>query len=222
MALIRSGQEEMPREKLLNQGADSLSHAELLAVLLRTGTQGENVLCLSERLLRQFGGLRGLSRATAAELMELNGLKMAKAAALASALELGRRLVILEAEGETDTEGWKYRLRTAAFDSLSLEREIIQAFFLDRKQRCLGESELSYGGLSGAYLDLPVFFRQAVRCGASSVVLLHNHPDGTTEPSREDMKLTQYVSESLRLLGIELLDHYIAAEGRLYKVPKRR
>ena len=99
-----------------------------------------------------------------------------------------------------------------------MERECIFAFFLNAKDRVLGESVLSYGGISGAYLDLPVFFRQAVRVTAAKVIVLHNHPDGCQRPSREDIALTEHIEQGLRFLGMQLKGHYIAAAGGLFPV----
>lgn len=207
--------EERPREKLLKFGPEKLSLAELLAVILRTGIQGEDVMAFSHGLIARMGGLQGLARASTAELMMEKGLKEAKVAALSAALEIGRRIAV-EAEGECC--GWESMLRRAALDSVSLEREVITAFYLGVRDRYIGQSELSYGGIEGAFLDVPLFFRQAVRLGASQVVLLHNHPDGSAEPSTEDIRLSEYVAEGLKFLGMRLKAHYVAAGGRLRQV----
>ncbi len=207
--------EERPREKLIEHGPESLSLAELLAILLRTGMQGEDVVTMSQNLLSRMGGLEGMAKASTAELMQERGLKAAKAASLAAALELGKRMVLLK---ETDSGSWEKRLYALAFEAKYKERESIHAIYLGVKDNFLGESELSYGGPSGAFLDLPVFFRQAVRMGASKVVMLHNHPDGSRNASKEDMELTEYVKKALRYLGIELKAHYIAADGGLYPI----
>lgn len=207
--------DERPREKLIEYGPESLSLAELLAILLRTGMQGEDVVTMSQNLLNRMGGLEGMSKASTAELMQERGLKAAKAASLSAALELGRRMVIMQM---AELEKWEQRLHTLAFDSRYAERESIHALFLGAKDKLLGDSELSYGGPAGAYLDLPFFFRQAVRMGAVKVVVLHNHPDGCHTASRDDIKLTEYIDKALRYLGIELKAHYIAAEGELHKI----
>ncbi len=206
---------ERPREKLIEHGAKSLSLAELLAVLLRTGLPGEDVVTMSQNLLNKMGGLEGMARVGVAELMHEKGLKAAKAASLAAALELGKRMVL---QNDAEKGKWEHRLRTIAFETKYMEREGIYALFLGARDKLLGEARLSYGGLSGAFLDLPVFFRQAVRVGAVKVVLLHNHPDGITSASADDKKLTEYVEKALRFLGIELKAHYLAADGELFLI----
>lgn len=206
---------ERPREKLIKYGPESLTIAELLAILLRTGRKGEDVAALSLGLLRRMGGLEGLARASTAELMQEKGLKEAKAASLAAALELGKRMVLMKSAESAD---WRGVLLSKAFDTKYMERESIFALFLNARDRVIGESELSFGGISGAYLDMPVFFRQAVRVSAAKVVILHNHPDGCQRPSREDVDLTEFMEQGLRFLGMQLKGHYIAADGELFPV----
>lgn len=204
---------EKPREKLLTHGPESLSPAELIAVLLRTGRAGEDVVEMARGLIVRMGGLEGLARATTAELMQEKGLKKAKAASLAAALELGKRISLAKSGTAGD---WRAPLAAKAAETRYMERECIYAFFLDSREKFLGESVISYGGLSGAFLDMHYFFRQAVRLSAAKVVLLHNHPDGCASPSREDIALTEYLERGLSLLGMELKEHYIAASGELF------
>ena len=206
---------ERPREKLIKYGPESLSLAELLAILLSTGRKGEDVAALSQSLLKRMGGLEGLARASTAELMQEKGLKEAKVASLAAAIELGKRMVLMKS---AESASWRRVLLSKALETKYMERECIFAFFLNAKDRVLGESVLSYGGISGAYLDLPVFFRQAVRVTAAKVIVLHNHPDGCQRPSREDIALTEHIEQGLRFLGMQLKGHYIAAAGGLFPV----
>lgn len=208
--------EEKPRERLFRLGAESLSVVELLAILLRTGTQGEDVLALASSLLDEWGGLTGLCRADPVELTQKRGLKKAKAATLAAALELGRRMT-LNATGEYPD--WQLRLSAIVRDARFLDREEINALFLDSGGGVLGEEIISYGGSDGAFLDVPVFFRKAVRLNAVAVVVIHNHPDGALAPSKEDLALTRYIFSGLKALGIRLLAHFIAADGEFFEIP---
>ena len=208
--------EERPREKLLTHGAHSLSVVELLAILLRTGIKGEDVLNFSASLLNEWGGLEGLCRARTAELMKKKGLNSAKVATIAAVIELGNRIAVL---GDKKRDAWRTRLEKIAKDTRFCDREMIYALFLDAKGKVIEEEILSYGGQSGAYLDIPVFYRKAVRINAYGVVLVHNHPDGSCSASREDVAITDHVKKGLDFLGIELLGHFIAAEGKLAQVP---
>ena len=193
-------EDERPREKLLRLGPESLSTAELLAVILRTGRQGEDVMALSHGLLSRMGGVEGLARASVAELMQEKGLKAAKAASLAASIELGKRIAVVSAGEKKE---WKSRLLSIALETKYSDRETIYALFLDARDGLIDEAELSYGGMTGAYLDLPV---------------IHNHPDGSRFASRDDERLTEHVKKALGVLGIKLKRHYIAAGGELFPV----
>ena len=208
--------EERPREKLLAHGAESLSVLELLAILLRTGRKGEDVLEFSAYLLNEWGGLEGLCRAGPRELMREKGLNSAKAATLAAVIELASRIASLEGNSR---DRWQARLEKIANDTRFCDREMIYALFLDAGGKVLEEEKISYGGQSGAFMDIPVFYRKAVRINAYGVVLLHNHPDGSCSASSEDIAITDQLRKGLDYLGVELLGHYIAAGGRLTQVP---
>lgn len=218
MRLAQLSGDEMPRERLLRLGARSLSVVELLAVLLRTGTRDEDVLALASSLLNEWGGLSGLCRAGPAELMQRKGLKQAKAAALLAVLELGRRIA---QEGSGERPLWEQRMNVIARDARFLDREQIYALFLDSRESVLGEEVLSYGGLDGAFLDVPVFLRKAVRLNAHSVIMIHNHPDDEVSPSKDDLALTEHIRRGLKVLGLNLKAHFIAAKGELFEIPLR-
>lgn len=217
MRLAQLSGEERPRERLLRLGAESLSVVELLAILLRTGTRGEDVLALAASLVSDLGGLEGLCMADPAEIMQRKGLKKAKAATLTAALELGRRIAL---NGSADRPDWELRLRAVAQEARFMEREQISALFLDSRGGVLGEEIISYGGLDGAFLDIPVFFRKAVRLNAQSLILIHNHPDGEMSPSGEDLALTEHIRRGLKVLGIKLQAHFITAKGEILKIPQ--
>ena len=216
MRLSQLPQDERPREKMFKHGAESLTVIELLAILLRTGTQGHDVLDFSASVLDECGGLEGLCRMTPAELKQIKGLKGAKASTLSAVVELGRRIARLSSTNKRNS--WNERMEALAKNLEFYDREEIYAIFLDAKDKVIDEETISYGGQSGAYLDLPVFYRKAVRLSASSVVLLHNHPNGSKRSSSEDIALTEHVREGLRTLGIKLKGHYIAAKGELTQV----
>jgi DNA repair protein RadC len=176
-----------------------------------------DVLELGGMLLEEFGDLTGLARAAPEEFLAVKGLGEAKVANLVAALELARRLRSESAKtGRNET--WRSRVASWAENLATEEREFILALFLDRKGRILGEKQVSYGGLDGAFLDLPFLLRRAVRLDAAAMVLGHNHPDGTPEPSREDRELTLLLSRRLRMLDMELFGHFVLAGGRFVPV----
>lgn len=217
MRLTQLSDNERPREKLLEKGAETLSVVELLAILIRTGCKGKDVLEFSASILDKFGGLKGLCRASPAELMQEKGLKSAKVATLSAVIELGKRISQME---HPKLESWEVRLQRIAQDTKFLDREQIFALYLDSKDNVIEEEIISYGGQSGAYMDIPVFYRKAIRLNAFSVLLVHNHPDGSLSASREDIDLTGRIYQGLKLLGIRLKGHYIAADGAHTKVPQ--
>jgi len=209
-------EEELPREKLLKYGADKLTTAELIAILLRTGTKDCNVLDMSSRLLAESGGLQGLCRMSAAELKLVSGIKNAKATTLAAVLELGRRIGRFQ-NGEK-SESWQDKLKFEADRMRHLDREEIYVLFLDKRDKVLGEETLSYGGLNGAFLDVALLYRRAVRIAAASVVMMHNHPNGVLMASEEDAELTKAVKAGLKTLEIKLKGHFVTANGEIMQI----
>lgn len=211
MSLLDLPSGERPRERLLRMGPGSLSLQELLAVLLRTGQKGTDVMALAASLLKEYPDERALAGTTATELRGFSGLGSAKAATLLAAIELGKRSWC----GCTENEGvsWQSALKSIEKSMIREDREFILALFTDREGRLLGSDKVSFGGLDGAFLDAPYLCRRAVRMGAAGVVLIHNHPDGTPKPSDEDRSLTAAVSRQLKLLGIELVGHFVVAGG---------
>lgn len=207
--------DERPRERLLEHGPGVLADAELLAILLRTGRKGENVVDLARRLLETLGGLRGLVRADAASLQRVDGLGPAKAAELAAALELGRRVHAID-PGEQPT-----LLRPEAVFALlgprllGKTREEFYALPLDTKGRLLGGvAPVSGGSVSAVTIRPAETFRQAIMLEATSVILAHNHPSGDPRPSAQDVEVTRELIAAGELLDIEVLDHVvIGAKG---------
>lgn len=188
---------------------------ELLAILLRTGTHEKDVMQLSAELLDEWGSLKGLSHASPAEILSIKGMKEAKVSSLIAALELGRRLAVEEI---AENEDWQMRIQAKALALSQEERELIVCFFLDQQERVLAEENISYGGLEGAYMDIPYLFRRALRLDADSIVVMHNHPDGNPLPSEDDKSITRHLVKCSNLLSIKLRAHYVLAEGKHYLI----
>ncbi len=211
--------EERPREKLAGAGAASLGPAELLAILLRTGTgnDGETALDLARRLWAAYRGeWEALAGASVAELATHRGVGPAKAATVAAALEIGRRMAsrpIAPAEAFR-TSGQVFAHYGARLAGLKKER--FCCLLLDTRNRYLRDEVVSEGSLSSSLVHPREAFRSAVRESASAVIFAHNHPSGDPAPSREDVELTRRLSEAGRVLGIRVLDHVIVGGGRYY------
>ncbi len=212
MKLASLPQEEMPRERIRLRGAESLSVPELLAVLLRTGSKGKDVLELAVDVLNEFGGTRGLSRATEEEMLGFRGLGDAKACVLLAAMELGKRL---EAARRDPGHGkdWRRSVDEIAADLAFDEREYIFAVHVRRNGSVIHVDKISFGGAEGAYLDVKYLLRRAIRMDSYGLALVHNHPDGSLLPSREDRLLTDFLSRRAKILDIQLLGHYVVANG---------
>ncbi|MCW5839301.1 MAG: DNA repair protein RadC [Anaerolineales bacterium] len=213
---------ERPRERLKAQGAAALSTAELLAVLLRTGLQGENAVALAQRLLQSFGGLPGLQRADFAEMEATLGLGEAKTATIKAAIELGRRL---------HTQDPQQRLRISSpadaaallqYEMSALEQEHLRAILLSTRNEVIEVVEIYRGSLNSAPVRIADVFKPAIRKNAAALILAHNHPSGDPTPSPDDVALTKAIREAGVLLGVELLDHVVIGQGRFVSLKEKR
>ncbi len=198
-----------PREKLLARGAGALSDAELLALLLRSGIQGKNVLVLAQELVDRFGGVAGLLHTSAAELESIKGLGPAKRAELVAVLELSRRAL-----AQRLVEKPLIASPQAVRDYLQLQlgsrpHEIFAVMFLDSQHRLIALEEMFRGTLTQTSVYPREVVQRALTLKASSVVLAHNHPSGSAKPSRADEALTQTLKAALALVDVRVLDHFV-------------
>jgi len=208
--------QEKPREKLLQRGVDSLTDAEILAILLRTGIPGCNVVELAQKLLQRYGTLAQLSRCPVAELSSFKGVGPAKALHLAAAFGLGTRLAAEEVISEPLNHPEAiYRLLGA--EMRLLDRESLRVVLLDTRFHLIAIREISKGTLNESLAHPREIFKPAISHSAYAFVLVHNHPSGDPTPSDNDLRLTRRVAECARLLQIQFLDHLILGspqEGR--------
>jgi DNA repair protein RadC len=213
--------DERPRERLAQYGAEALGHAELIAILLRTGTEKYNAVQVAERLLADFDGLRGVAQLTIDELSKVHGIGLAKAAQIKSAIELGRRLV-------AESPDSRYRIRSPQ-DVYNLlgprlrdeKREHLIALLLDTKGGVIRQETISIGDLSSSIVNPREVYRPAVRHAANSLIVAHNHPSGDPTPSPEDVSVTRLLLEAGKLLSIELLDHVILGDNRFQSLKEK-
>ena len=206
--------EERPRERLARLGAGALNKSELLAILLRVGIEGENVIELSNRLLGEFGGLRGLHRATFEELCSVKGLGMAKAAQLKAAIELGRRMLAEDPEARPVIGGPADVFDLVQYDMLGLTQEHLWVLLLDTRNHVLQTVKLYAGSLNSSSVRVGEIFKTAIQRNAAGIIVVHNHPSGDPKPSPEDIALTRALVQAGKLLDIELLDHVVVGHGR--------
>ncbi len=206
-------QGERPRERLKHYGAKNLSNTELIAILLRTGMQGENVLSLSSRVLAQFDGLSGLGRGTFAELCALKGLSEAKACQLMAGLELGRRLVSLSPAERVTINSPQDVANLVMGEMAALEQEHLRVLLLNTRNEVLSIQDIYVGNVNSSVVRPAEVIRPAVRDNAPSIIVVHNHPSGDPTPSQEDVGITQQLAAAGKLLGVELLDHVVIGNG---------
>jgi len=205
---------ERPRERLFHQGSNSLSTAELLAIILRTGTDGENAVNMAGRLLARYGGLEGIAGASPQQLSQERGIGQAKAAQIKAALELGKRLMLSSLEERPQITSPEDAAALLMGEMSFLEQEHLKAILLDTKHRVIAITTVAVGSLNTARLRLGDLFRDAVKDNAAAIIVAHNHPSGDPTPSREDIKITREIIEGGNLLGIKVLDHLVIGKQR--------
>ena len=212
---------ERPRERLQAYGPGSLSTSELLAILLRTGARSESVINLGSRLLAQFGGLAGIARASFADLCEVRGLGLAKAAQIKAALELGKRLMVASPEERPQVKSPTDVANLLMMEMGFLEQEHLRIVLLDTKNHVLGMPTIYVGSLNTSVMRVGELFREAVRSNCAAVIVVHNHPSGDPTPSPEDVNITRQIVEAGKLLDVEVLDHLIIGQQRYVSLKER-
>jgi DNA repair protein RadC len=213
--------EERPREKLLSKGAAALTDAELLAILLRTGTAGRSAVDVARSVLDNFKSLRKLLAADRQRFCAERGLGLTRYAELQAAVEIARRQL-----SETLSAGPSLASPKATRDFLSahlrdLEHEIFCCLFLDKRHRLIKFEELFRGTIDGASVHPREIVKLALQRNSAAIIIAHNHPSGVAEPSQADEMITQRVKEALALVDIRLLDHIIIGDGATVSLAER-
>lgn len=206
--------DDRPRERLLHRGAASLTNADLIAIILNTGTHGEPVTALAQRLLHEYDGFLGLMRLDAAELARVHGLGPAKAAKLKAALEIATRVVALGPDQRPVISSPDDVVNLLGFEMAALEQEQLRAVLLDTKHRVIAMKTIYQGSVNQAQVRIAEVFREAIRHNAVAVIVVHNHPSGDPTPSGADVALTADLAKAGDLLDIDVLDHLIVGRGR--------
>ncbi|HPA33677.1 MAG TPA: DNA repair protein RadC [Anaerolineaceae bacterium] len=213
---------ERPRERLERLGANALSTAELLAILLRTGLEGENAVQMASRLLNDMGGLNGLQRASFEDLRQQHGLGTAKAAQIKAAIELGRRLAVSTNDERPLIQSPEAAADQVLYEMSGLAEEQLWVLVLDNKNRLIHVDRRYKGTANSSQVRVGELFEEAIRRKALSIILVHNHPSGDLTPSQEDLTLTRAVLEAGKLLDISLLDHLIVGGMRFLSLKKEK
>ncbi len=200
---------ELPRERLMRDGIDALSMQELLAILLGTGTQGKSVLILSQELLLHFGGMEGLLNASVAELIQIKGVGKAKAILLKAAFGIAKRASKEKCLPQKMLGTVQDALEIASPAIGHLKKEALLVLLRDVKCRLIHYEVISVGTLSEVLVHPREVFQLAIRHGAYSIIVCHNHPSGDPTPSKADIALTLKLLDCAKIVGIALVDHLI-------------
>jgi DNA repair protein RadC len=206
--------EERPRERMQQHGSGALSHAELLAILLRTGTKDESSIHLAQRILTECGGLRRLAESNWDDLTHIRGIGPAKALLLQASIELGRRVARSQLPDMVKITCPQDAANLLMEELRHLREEHFVCLFLNTKNQVIGRQTLSIGSLNASIVHPRELFRAAIRRSSASILCAHNHPSGDPTPSPEDIALTKRLAEAGELLGIELLDHLVIGDNR--------
>ncbi|MCG9584083.1 DNA repair protein RadC [Vibrio tubiashii] len=213
--------ESMPREKLLSHGPQSLTDAELLAIFLRTGTQGMNVLALSDHLIKEFGSLRALFSADLDLFCRHKGLGVAKYVQLQAVLEMTQRYLaetLKRGDALTSPEQTKLYLSGLLRDK---QREEFFVLFLDNQHRVICGEPLFQGTIDAASVYPREVVKRALEHNSAALILAHNHPSGVAEPSQSDRRITRRISDALALVDIRVLDHFVIGDGEIVSFAER-
>jgi DNA repair protein RadC len=213
---------ERPRERLARLGPQALTAAELLAILLSTGSAAEGVLQLASRLLGDRGGLRGLASSDLATLQATRGVGTAKATTVAAAFELGRRMALEGDDLRPLVLGPADIARLVQAEMELLHHEELRLLVLDTKHRVVSNQVLYRGSVNAAPARVAELFREAVRHNATAIAIAHNHPSGDPSPSAQDVTFTEDVVQAGELMQVEVLDHVVIGAGRFLSMRERR
>ncbi len=210
-------EEDRPREKLIRKGLSSLSDAELLAILISSGTKDKSAVDLGRELLSLVNNnLNALGKLTIADLIKIRGIGPARAVAIASALELGRRRRLAEVPDVLQIKSSKDVADIFQPLLSDLLHEEFWILFLNRSNKVIARMKLSQGGISGTVTDVRMVMKKAIEYLASGIIVCHNHPSGNLNPSESDSKITQKIKEAGNMMDIQLLDHLIISEKDYY------
>ena len=212
---------DRPRERLAELGPQALTNAELVAILLRVGIEGENAVQMGQRLLQDLNGLHGLHRATLLEMSQQRGIGLAKASQIKAAIELGMRIHTLVPEERPAIHSPADAAALVQYEMSALQQEHLRVINLDTRNRVMNVEKLYVGSLNASTVRVGELFRAAVQRTAASIILIHNHPSGDPTPSPEDVALTRSVVAAGKLLDIEVLDHLVIGLGRWVSMKER-
>lgn len=213
--------DQRPRERLCAYGAQALTTAELIAILIRVGTHERSAVSLGEHLMAHFGNIKGVACASVEELSKIKGVGQAKAAEIKAAIEFGNRLALFTEDVRPAIGGPRDVANLLMPDLRYLKKETLKSLLLDTKNRVLAIKTVSIGDLSSSIVHPREVFKDAVVASAASLIVAHNHPSGDPTPSADDVAVTKRLMEAGEILGIDLLDHIVIGDGKFISLKER-
>jgi len=209
-------EDERPRERLLRLGPQSLTDAELVAILLRVGVKGTSAVELARQILKKFGSLRAVAGVPLSALQEVKGLKDAKAAQLSAAMEVARRISLPDTRDRVSLKNTHAAAEYLQSRLEGLAEEHFRALFLNRRGTLLEDALLAVGSVDQARPPIRLIVARALQANASAVIIAHNHPSGAPEASESDRFFTEDLYAALKPIGLKLLDHVVIGEGSVF------
>lgn len=213
---------ERPMEKLLYFGAESLTNSELLAIILRSGVKGENIVSLSQRVLSEIGGLDGILNASYDDMISIKGIKNTKASQILAISELARRIGTLKSrQDKISISSPKDVAEMLMREMNGLNQEILKVIVLNVKNQVIKIKDTFKGSLNTSIVHPREIFCEAIKCGGANIIISHNHPSGDPTPSKEDINITVRIKECGEVLGIQLLDHIIIGNNKFISLKEK-
>lgn len=212
---------ERPRERLIKFGPEALSAQELLALVIGRGIPKKSVMNIAQELLAKFGNIRSVSQASIEALAEIKGIGLAKAAQIKATFELGRRQELEPELKDYDIKNPQSIVKAIRSSIKDKAKEHFKLILLDSRNKIIGISTISIGTLNASLVHPREIFKEAIIHNSASVVLAHNHPSGDPEPSEEDIKITERLVESGKILGIEVIDHIVIGKTNFVSFKER-
>lgn len=212
---------ERPVEKLLKYGPDKLSNSELLAIILRTGIKGENILTLSNRIIAEFNGLEGLLNVGIGEITSIKGIKESKGSQILALVELAKRINSLNRSNNQKVTSPKDIAEMLMAEMKFLKQEVLKLVMLNTKNIVISIKDIFIGSLNTAVIHPREIYKEAIKNSSASIIICHNHPSGDPTPSKEDVDSTIRLKESGKIIGIDLLDHIIVGNNKYISLKEK-
>ena len=217
MSLKFLAEDDQPREKFLQKGKNSLSDAELLAIIMGSGNREDSAVELGRKILGSVeNNWHNLSLLSISDLIKFKGVGEAKAISIAAALEIGRRRASQEVPEKIQIKNSKdsYKIFMPLLSDLRTEE--FWVLFMNQSNKVIGKTKLSSGGINGSVVDIRILFKTALENFATAIIIAHNHPSGNLKPSQEDLKITKLIGEAGKILEIQLVDHLIISQESFF------